>query len=336
MPCDQDNDRWAVSNLRKRMRTLNVTAVIAVSLILLVNAGSVDEAEITVESNVAINPENSASLNSAPVSQPAQADKTIPDSVENNEEPIIINWYEPDYRNVPFPNGSALDNYAYYKTFAEAGSGIAAYQLANLMRSCSGAFLTRAELDTAIAQMRRTFSYYDPEREATVRLGEPEKVEEFVESRIRHFENCNVFTAEQRQEHDMWMELASNNGHPLAMLEYGDKLDDPVAALELYRGAWHQGQGGALLSMATGLEKLYHQGIDPQAMIPAYAAMHAFVTLLQTAYGANPERVVGRWTIRNQAKLDQMARELLPHELETATEMARTLINTNKNCCYAM
>ena len=318
------------------MRMLNFIAVVAGALILLVYAGSLNEAEVAPENNVAITPETTAKQNSAPLSQSPQADKTIPGSVGNNEEPIIINWYEPDHRNFPFPSGSPLDNYAYYKTLAEAGSGIAAYQLANLMRSCSGAFLTRAELDTAIAQMRRTFSYYDPEREATVRLSEPEKVEEFVESRIRHFENCKVFTAEQRQEHDMWMELASNNGHPLAMLEYGDKLDDPVAALELYRGAWHQGQGGALLSMATGLEKLYHQGIDPQAMIPAYAAMHAFVTILQTAYGANPERVVGRWTIRNQAKLDQMARELLPHELETATELARQLIESNKNCCYAM
>ena len=318
------------------MRTLSFTVVIAVSLILLLNAGNVDEAEVAVESIVAISPENATGQNNAPLSQPAQADKKLPGPLENNEEPIIINWYEPDHHNFPYPNGSPFDNYAYFKTFAEAGSGFAAYQLANLMSSCSGAFLTRAELDKAITQMRRTFSYYDPEREATVRLGEPEKVEESVERKIRHFENCKVFTADQLQEHQKWIELASNNGFPLAMIEYGDKLDDPLVALELYRGAWHQGEGGALLSMATSLEKLYNQGIDPQAMIPAYAAMHAFVTLLQTAYGANPERVVGRWTIRNQAKLDQMARELLPHELETATELARTLINTNKNCCYAM
>jgi len=318
------------------MRMLNFTAVIAVALILLVYAGSLNEAEVALESNVAITPENTASQNSAPLFQPEQADKTIPGSVEKNEEPIIINWYEPDHRNFPFPSGYPLDNYAYYKTLAESGSGIAAYQLANLMSSCAGSFLTREELGTAIAQMQRTFTYYDPEREATVRLGEPENVNESVERKIRHFETCQAFTAEQRQEHSRWMELASNYGYPLAMLEYGDKLDDPVAALELYRGAWHQGEGGALLSMATGLEKLYNQGIDPQAMIPAYAAMHAFVTLLQTAYGADPERVMGRWTIRNQAKLDQMARELLPHELETATELARRLIDTNKNCCYAM
>jgi hypothetical protein len=58
--------------------------------------------------------------------------------------------------------------------------------------------------------------------------------------------------------------------------------------------------------------------------------------LLRTAYGANPDRIVGRRTLLHQAKLDEMAKEMLPDELETAIELSTQLITSNENCCYAM
>ena len=192
------------------------------------------------------------------------------------------------------------------------------------------------QLQEAIVQMRRTFTYYDPGLKSYVRIGEPEKVDEYIEGNIEHFESCKDFTVGQREEHQDWMELASNYGHTTAMLEYGNKLDNPAAAVELFRSAWSKGDASALRSLSAGLERMYDEGIDPSAKVPAYAAMHAFVTLLRTAHGTDPERIVGRWTLRNQAKLDEMTKVMFPDELAKAVELSRQLITSNENCCYSM
>lgn len=318
------------------MRKLIVTIVIAIALAVLLYTGSRDEPEAVVETQDALELQNVATRNTAPQSPPEPSGIAKSEIEVSDEETISINWYEPPHRNFLFPNGSPLENYGYYKSLAESGHGLAAYQLANMMSSCSHMFLTRAELDEAIVQMRETFTYYNPKLDSKVRIGEPEKVNEYIESAIEHFESCNDFTAAQREEHEKWMELAANNGHTTAMLDYGRKLDDPVASVELFRSAWRQGDGNALLSLAEGLEQMYDEGIDPSAKIPAYAAMHGFVMLLRIAHGTNPDRVVGRWTLPNQAKLDEMAKEMFPHELETAVELSRTLITSNRNCCYSM
>lgn len=258
------------------------------------------------------------------------------DASSSEAAPLDIKWREPPYRDFPFPNGSPLENYHYYRLLAESGNGFAAYQLAEMMSGCSHSFLTQDELDSAIVQLRETFTYFDPELNATVRIGQQAKVNEFIEGKVQQFENCRAFTAEQRQEHGEWLELAANNGYALGMIDYGRGLDDPHASVELYRSAWQQGQPYALLSLAQGLERIYDEGIDPTAKVPAYAAMHAFVTLLQAAHGSDAERVVGRWTLRNQAKLDELAKEMLLPELEAARRLADQMISSNENCCFEM
>ncbi len=258
------------------------------------------------------------------------------DASSSELAPLIINWRASPYPDFPFPKGSPLENYHYFKLLAESGNGFAAYQLAEMMSGCSHSFLTQEELDSAIAQLRETFTYVDPELNATVRLGDQAKVNEFITGQTKQFENCRDFTAEQRHEHLHWLELAANNGYALAMLDYGRQLEDPQASLELYRSAWQQGESYALLSLAEGLERIYDEGIDPTAKVPAYAAQHAFVTLLQETHGSDPERVVGRWTLRNRAKLDEMAKEMRQAELEAAVQLSRQMITSNKNCCFAM
>ena len=315
-------------------RWLIVTVTIVFAVAVLLYAGLLDDPEVAVDTQIAREPQHEAGQEIA--SQPEPAGIAQSEIDVSDEETITINWYERPHRSFVFPNGSPLENYEYYKVLAESGHGLAAYQLANMMSSCTEAFLTRAELNGAIVQLQETFTYYGPNIKANVRVGEQEDVDDFIDTVKRHFEECEHFTAGQREEHKQWMELAVNNGHTTAMLEYGQQLDDLVAAVALYRSAWRQGDGDALLSLAGGLEELYDQGIDPNAKIPAYAAMHAFVTLLRTAHGADPERVVGRWTLRNQAKLDEMAKLMLPRELEAAVESSRALITSNKNCCYAM
>lgn len=278
-----------------------------------------------------------------PVSEQASVEASIESlksgsSISSASEmaPMVITWRKSPQLNFPFPNGTPLENYNYFMSLAESGDGFAAYQLAEMMRSCSHSFLTRGELDAAVAQLRETFTYFDPEHNATVRLGEQSDVNKFTEMKIQQFENCSAFTAEQRQEHGYWLELAANSEYPVGMLDYGSQLNDLQAAVQLYRGAWQQGAADALLSLAEGLEQIYDEGIDPTAKVPAYAAQHAFVTLLQAAHGADPERVVGRWTLRNQAKLDEMAKEMLPDELDAAVQLSRQMITSNENCCFAM
>ena len=307
------------------MRKLIATILIALALaVFLFSRG--DYRVGVVEPQATRVPENVANQYIVGQSQSNPSAITQLDVPISDEQEITIRWYKPPHRNFLSPNGSWLENYEYYKLFAESGSGIAAYQLASMMSSCNSAFLNRADLDEAIVQMQRTFTYFDPKLKSNVRIGEPEKVNEYIESYIDHFESCKDFTAGQRDEHEEWMELAANNGYTTAMLEYGRKLDDPIASVELYRNAWRQGDGHALFSLAKGLEQMYDEGIDPSAKIPAFAAMHAYVMLLRSAHGTNPDRVVGRWTLRNQAKLDEMAKVMFPDELEAAADLSSRLL----------
>ncbi len=88
--------------------------------------------------------------------------------------------------------------------------------------------------------------------------------------------------------------------------------------------------------MAAGLQELYDEGIDPDAKIPAYAAMHAYVTLRSARYRADAESVVGRITLEYQSQLNDMARQMMPDELDAAVERSRNLITSNENCCYSI
>lgn len=318
------------------MRKSIFVALIAISLMSIFFFVVRDDTAIPEERQVAQQHQELTLPEVSPQPEDEQASNTESDIQVSDEGTIVINWYEPQDRKFLFPNGTPLENYEYYKVLAESGFGIASYQLANLMSSCSHAYLRRDELDEAIVQMRRTSTYYDPKRDATVRIGEPEFIEEYVLGKIAHFESCKDFTTEQRDESDRWMKLAANQGYTTAMLDYGLQLSDPQESVELYKAAWELGDGGALGILAEGMEQVYDQGIDPTAKVPAYVAMHAYVTLLRSAYGDDVERVTGRLTLRNQAKLDEMAREMMPDELEAAVEQSRELITENKNCCYSM
>ena len=314
------------------MRYAIAIPIIITALVMLLLIGSSEAPDVETEKRAAFDPDGT-NIQPAQIASSAIAQAVVEIS---DGQAITITWYEPPYRYFPLPNGSQTENYEYYKAQAEAGVGIAAYHLANMMSSCSSTFLTQAELDAAVVQMGETRTVYDPALQADVRIAQSEDIDKHIEGAIAHFENCRDFSAEQRGKHEEWLELAASNGFTLAMIEYGRKLDDPVTAVELYRSAWNHGDANALLSLATGLEKVYNQGIDPQAKISSYAAMHAFVTLLRAAHGADPAHVIGRWTLRNQAKLDEMTKQMLPHELVTALEMSKLLIASNRNCCFAM
>ena len=318
------------------MRKFIVVTLFAIALTSILFVALRDEPVVFAELSAAQQPQNVATQYIAPQTQDRPPGNTGSDVQVVEEEMIVINWREPPHRKFIFPNGTPLENYEYYEALAESGDGFAAYQIANMMSSCRHAPPSQEQLQEAIVQMRRTFTYYDPGLKSNVRLGEPEKVEEYIEGAIDHFESCKDFTVGQREEHDDWMELASNNGHTTAMLDYGNKLDNPAAAVDLFRSAWSKGDANALRSLSVGLERVYDGGIDPSAKVPAYAAMHAFVTLLRKAHGTDPERIVGRWTLRNQAKLDEMTKVMFPDELATAVELSRQLITSNENCCYSM
>ena len=123
--------------------------------------------------------------------------------------PLVINWRERPGRTFAFPHGSPLENYTYYKSLAESGNGFAAYQLVNMMGACNRAFLTKDDLDAAIVQMRETFTYIEPTSGKTIRLGEPERVNQSIEVEVQRFESCREFTAEQRQEHKHKLKILS-------------------------------------------------------------------------------------------------------------------------------
>ena len=262
----------------------------------------------------------------------AQAEPIIP-----NKDSMVIRWYKRPQQAFTHPNGSPSENFRYLKALAETGDGFAAHQLANMVLGCShGSFQTQQALDTAMSQMRKTFTYSIPETGHLVRANNAQEAEIFINTATKQFEVCKEVTGNPRDAYKKWLEIGVNDGHTVAMLDYGNRLKDPQAAVGLFRSAWLQGDPYALHTLADGLQEMYDDGIDPAAKIPAYAAMHAFVTLHSSVYSANTESVIGRIALDYRSKLSEMARDMLPDELETAVEQSKELIASNENCCYSM
>ncbi len=250
---------------------------------------------------------------------------------------VSVTWYDQPRPDYPHPNGSALDNYRYYKAFADEGDGFAAHQLANIVLGCfSSRFRTEDELNTAIRQMRETFSFVYPESGRIVRARDAQEAEIFIRSARNRFAICGEEVGAPRDEYGKWLEIGANDGYTVAMLDYANFVDDPVASVELIRSAWNLGDANALRSLAATLQGSYEDGTDPTANVPAYSAMYAFVELRKSRYPANEESVIGRITLRLQQELDEMGQLLLPHELEAAIADGKALIEANESCCYSM
>jgi hypothetical protein len=258
------------------------------------------------------------------------ASYTESDNRVSNEEMIVINWYAPQHHTLVHPQGTPLENYNYYKLASEAGFGLASYQLAIMMERCRQAFLTREDLEKAILEMNSTSTLVVPYAVRSLPVTNPGT---WVKGAVNDFEYCEGFTADQRDDSAMWLELAANQGLTKAMIHYGWKLhyQGPQAQVQLFESAWRLGDADALQWLAQGLFQIYDQGIDPTAKVPAYAAMHAYVTLLRSA----PERLGESWISSAQARLDEMAINLMPSEIEAAVGQSRELINENGNCCFS-
>lgn len=244
-----------------------------------------------------------------------------------------INWYVavPDF--LP-PVGPAEANHDRLKTEAEAGSGIAAYVLSEMMRTCSRTYVTRADLDVAIDKLQQTHTFINPANNKEMRIADPENLDSYVKYFHEDFEYCEGVTAEQRAAHLSWLEMSANNGFPLGMIEYGKHVSDPVISAGLFESAWKLGNGEALVLLSESYSELYEQGVDPGANVLSYAAMKAYDVLLASSRGPN-EQVNSR-VDEIRSKLNKMRGTLLPHQLDEAEQIAKSMITSNRNCCSAM
>ncbi|MEM1261761.1 MAG: hypothetical protein AAGH76_05165 [Pseudomonadota bacterium] len=284
--------------------------------------------------------EGSAPPESITNDQPAPLLDEEPIDVERRPPPtqlesgLDIQWRERPRPAWNSPKGDTKAQLRALEELAENGDGFAAHRLANRVIGCDSSFRSTEELESAIKSMRETFVYTQPGSDIPSRASNAQEAEIFVMVAMQGFETCSQFEGDFREHYLHWLEIAANNNHTIAMLDYANTMHDRLAAVELIEAAWHLGESNALLVLANTLNEIYQNGLDPTAKVPAAAAMHAFVELHLMRYSPSNDSIVGQRALRYQQRLSEIDSLLLPHERDAAREQARTLIKENENCCF--
>ena len=255
---------------------------------------------------------------------------------ESTELPASVRWREHPVRSIEHHTGEWPEKYQHYRQLAEQGNGIAAHVLANMVLGCAHVeFETREQLETAVTQMRETYTYFSPTNGQLVTLDAQDNIELLIDIATKSFEQCEGLTLDERRSTVKWYEVSANHGYSLGMLDYANTLSDPIVARDLRWRAWQIGDANGLLAYARDLRDAYDSGAEPDAKFEAFVAMHAFVTLRLARYGgADPDNVVGRINHSYQAELDALAILLFPEDLEAGKKQATDLLRMNPNCCY--
>lgn len=298
--------------------------------------------------------EDKAQLSRPPVplrvEDPSEAEDSV--NIDNENPPSAT---PRSHRSViEFPDGDLLDirwrrhpkagveltenlsqDYDVLRHAAEGGDGLAAQMLYENIFTCQKTYATREELEHAIDTLQQTNVIPQPDTGITAHITEPEKIDEIIENLRRQYASCSRLSIEQRDDEQKWLELAVANGNSLAMLEYGRALEDPVQAGRLFQQAWFLGNADALSFLADRYRESYENGVAPDDKVRWYAALYVFSRLLDAAHGGETG-VAARWAQRNRAILDEATKDMLPHELDEAVELAKQMIRSNSNCCFEM
>ncbi len=249
---------------------------------------------------------------------------------------IPIRWYKRPRPSYSYLGQNAAEDYHYLKSLAEDGDAFAAHQLANMVIGCmTDQFQTQDELDSAVTNMKETFVFVYPESGQEARATNKNEAEIYALAATRQFQICMESVGDPRDAYLRWLKMAVDGGHPVAMLDYANKMDDPVAATKLMQVVWHLGDPRALYALARHLQGIYEDGTDPTVKVSAAAAMYAFVALHSLRYPPSGNTGAGGITLDYERELRDLERLLLPHERSMAIEQASELIANNKNCCYA-
>jgi hypothetical protein len=248
---------------------------------------------------------------------------------------LTLRYVRSSPRPLPWPN-RLIDQYEQLRSFAVAGDASAAMALHTYLSLCRNAYEDAVSLERAVERLHREGVLQQPDgTEEVIEGGDLTDVEY---SRLRGaYDFCRGITSTQKAELPTWTERAAKAGDPFALTAWARSLGETAGGLSAWEKAWQQGIRSAPASLAN----LYEHGVpgvkdgEPD-FVRAYAFRLINLKLHEAWYGETPSG----WP-RNDiaAKAEELRRTdgfLTPQEQAQAVQLAKSLLEQNRNCCSGL
>lgn len=239
-------------------------------------------------------------------------------------------------RDPGYVDGPLAPEYARLAAAARAGDVLAVESLIGGLRECERAHATRAELDAAIALLRKEGRLQWPGRPpATLRSALP--VEVSVERMlVAPYVACEGLTPAQRASRPDWIALGVGLGSAEAAMAALDGTTDRDERRALMELLWRTGHPGALAALAEFHEersRTRESAADDLVRAYAYRVAHAELAKFAQRLAA-PGPMHERHYRGIVTEMERVGALLRGEEKQAAVKLAAELLRTNANCCW--
>lgn len=334
--------------MRKTYATVAVVLILSAGLALLgersaaphsaVEQGLAKQpARLQVESHEDLRSEERSASPDVPL---AGSDSTVTYQVsfpDGEQIPITL-------RAMPFVQAELLSSvtgaYDALASAANAGDGIAAYTLAENLRSCYfDAFQSAEALQQAIDDLASTHSYASP-------LGHPVGVspnmDGFVDVQqhaaylVATYERCRGVSRSRSASWKDWYIKSAESGVLMGALNWANAASKRSSdKLHAHQRLWTLGSRVGLGAISVAYQEGWGE-LEPDP-VKAYAYGLLHMALLRSVY-TKPNGVVSSyyWTRWEERPPEQLAKSLTHAQAAEAVGLAKRVLRENANCCVRM
>lgn len=239
--------------------------------------------------------------------------------------------------HLPPNSGKFADDYSNLRNWATLGNADAATELHLLLERCQLAFSTEAELQGAVALLKRNrLLTYPQRRKPPIQLPPQADLEVSAQQLlITPYNHCQGSTPAQLAESGTWLMVAVSQDNLRARQIHAMKLGDTPQAISAWRQLWHAGHATSL----QPLQILHSRGAaDPIRRRPDYLHAYAYtlieLKLREAAATADPVNVHAMQIRSLRELLSHHERFLNPAQVQQAIELGARLLQDNANCCF--
>ncbi|MEM7281365.1 MAG: hypothetical protein AAF438_07035 [Pseudomonadota bacterium] len=222
-------------------------------------------------------------------------------------------------------------------SLAHDGDTYAARHLAIARSGCRQAPTTTGALEKEIFELRQTRSHGYSATEGDMRVTDPNEIERTVLVMRSAYEKCTALRNFLEGDDTNFMQLAADNGNPIAMIDFGNSIigSAPELAHQYFVRSWNQGEPDALLALSNFERARYDRNagspdglVDSVAYFVAYAVLNEVRLELMGADVSNFPPVH-----EDNLRANELLQSLLPDQRERALARSEEVVSTNNNCC---
>jgi hypothetical protein len=232
--------------------------------------------------------------------------------------------------NVNLP---ASQNLARLEPLARQGDVAAQYAVYYVLRDCSQAARTEAQLATWLEDLNRGQVHYGPTR-PTEKLPQGDSVASRERSYRVYFERCRGVSDAQFARMKEWLFRSAEGGHDLALIDvtqfnqllvHQEQLDDD-ALLKWNLARWNNGDMDGLARLARLYEK--------QSNIKSVAHELLYVALLEALASLPRDGGGAKFRLEHlKRSLEFRLNDLVPNERTRVVLDAKSILKANPRCC---